>query len=68
MKLDKQTVALLLGALTTLVGGGEMRFAVARVEDKLSAIEHRLDRVERDLSQVSTLEAQQRSRLALAPR
>lgn len=58
MKLDKQTVALLLGALTTIVGGGEMRFAVARVEDKLSAIERRLDRVERDIDGGRTARAE----------
>jgi len=49
VKLDKQTVALLIGLATTLVGGAEMRFAVARVEASLSQVERRVQRIENEL-------------------
>ena len=49
MRLDRNTIALLVGALTTVVGAGEMRLAVARVEDKLVVIDRRLTRVELEL-------------------
>lgn len=49
MKLDKQTAGLILGLATLILGGGEMRFAVARVEDRLSGIERRVQRIENEL-------------------
>ena len=46
VKLDKQTVALLVGLATTVIGGAELRLAVARLEDKV-------DRLEMDVSSMS---------------
>ncbi len=67
VRLNTQTVALLCGALTTIVGGAEMRMAVARMEDKLTAIDRRLTRVEMELDR-SGLTASYQTPASPAPR
>lgn len=50
MKWDAKTIVAVTGLVSVLLGGVEMRMAVNRLEDKLSRVDERVIRVEREVS------------------
>jgi hypothetical protein len=50
MRIDKQMVALILGIVTTVVGGGEMRLAVARLETRVELLARDVSALQRELA------------------
>jgi hypothetical protein len=50
MKFDAKTIVALTGLVSVLLGGVEMRLAVNKLDDKLSRVEERVTRIERELT------------------
>lgn len=49
-KMDAKTIIAWTGLVSVLLGGAELRMSVMRLDDKLSRVEERVQRVERELA------------------
>lgn len=50
MRWDAKTIAAVTGLVSVLLGGVELRLSVAKLDDKLTRVEERVVRLERELT------------------
>jgi hypothetical protein len=50
MRWDAKTIVAVSGLASVLLGGVELRMSVSRLDDKLTRVEERVSRIERDVA------------------
>jgi hypothetical protein len=50
MRWDAKTIVAVTGLASVLLGGVELRMSVSRLDDKLTRVEERVHRIERDVA------------------